>query len=127
MTMRNFAGLQVFLAEDEFHVLQLIESVLLDLGCKVTDTVSSLPAALSRAVETEAQIAVLDVNLHGQLVYPAARILRDRRIPILFSTGYGGGGLQADWKTESVIQKPFAIGRMEAALAELLSTRKESI
>lgn len=114
-----FAGLRVFVAEDEFHVLQLIEDMLLELGCVITESVSSVRAALDKAGETAAQVAVLDVNLRGKRVFPAAQILRDRGIPVVFSTGYGGDGIEADWKACPVIQKPFGIERLEAALARV--------
>ena len=30
-------GLRVFVAEDEFHILQLIEDMLVELGCTVAE------------------------------------------------------------------------------------------
>ncbi|MGH6681882.1 MAG: response regulator, partial [Bradyrhizobium sp.] len=113
------AGLRVFVAEDEFHVLQLVEDMLAELGCAICDSVSSVTAALDRAAATEAQIAVLDVNLRGKTIFPAAQILRDRGLAIVFSTGYGIDGLGAEWKTFPVIQKPFAIERLERVLIQL--------
>lgn len=125
MTMRNstsaLAGLRVFIAEDEFHVLWLIEDMLAELGCAIADSASSVGAALDKAATTEAQIAVLDVNLDGKAVFPVAQILRERGIPIVFSTGYGIDGIEAEWKTWPVIQKPFAIERLESVLTHLVS------
>ncbi len=80
------AGLRVFVAEDEFHILALIEDMLVELGCAVADSVSSVRAALDRAGTTDAQVAVLDVNLRGSPIFPAAQVLRERGIPIVFST-----------------------------------------
>jgi CheY-like chemotaxis protein len=117
--MRVLAGLRVFVAEDEFHVLQLIEDMLIDLGCTLCDSVSNLPAALERAAVTEAQVAVLDVNLRGKTVFPVAEILRSRGIPMVFSTGYGAEGIAPGWKSWPVIQKPFAIDGLEEALMQL--------
>ena len=113
------AGLRVFVAEDEFHVLQLIEDMLLELGCTVVDSVSGLHTALERAAVTQAEAAVLDVNLHGKTIFPVAQILRDRGIPIIFSTGYGRDGIDRQWKSYPVVQKPFAIEQLEATLTEL--------
>ena len=121
----SIAGLQVFVAEDEFHVLQLIEDMLLELGCVVVDSVSGLRSALEQAAITKAQAAVLDVNLHGKRIFPAAEILRERGIPIVFSTGYGGDGIEGQWKTCPVVQKPFAIEQLEAALKQLVASRTD--
>ncbi|HZP99850.1 MAG TPA: response regulator [Reyranella sp.] len=115
------AGLRVFLAEDEFHVLQLTEDMLLELGCVVTESVSRLRAALDMAAATQAQVAVLDVNLHGKKIFPVAQVLRERGIPIVFSTGYGEDGTVGEWKACPVAQKPFAIEQLRAALSQLLA------
>jgi CheY-like chemotaxis protein len=115
------AGVRVFVAEDEFHVLQLIENMLAELGCTVCDSVSSVTAALDRAAATEAQVAVLDVNLRGKTIFPVARLLLGRGIPVVFSTGYGVAGVEAEWKDCPVIQKPFPIERLEQALKRLMS------
>jgi CheY-like chemotaxis protein len=114
------AGLRVFVAEDEIYVLQMIEDMLADLGCAIADSVSSTPTALERAAVTKAQVALLDVNLRGQPIYPVAQILRGRGIPMLFASGYGAGGIEAEWKDCPVIQKPFAFEQLEAALTQLV-------
>lgn len=113
-------GLRVFIAEDEFHVLLLLEDMLAELGCAICDSVSSLRAALDRADATEAQIAVLDVNLRGKPVFAVAQILRNRGISMVFSTGYGADGIGPEWKSCPVIQKPFAIETLQAALVQVL-------
>lgn len=117
---RAAAGLRVFVAEDEFHVLQLMEDMLAELGCVITDSVSNMRDAVQRAAMTQAQVAVLDVNLRGKMIFPAAEILRSRGIPIVFSTGYGADGIEGEWKTCPVIQKPFAIDRLKGVLANIM-------
>ena len=115
------AGVRVFVAEDEFHVLQLMETMLAELGCTVCDSVATVTAALTRAAATEAEVAVLDVNLRGKAIFPVARLLLGRGIPVVFSTGYGVAGIEAEWKNCPVIQKPFPIERLEEALKRLMS------
>lgn len=122
-TTTPVAGLRVFVAEDEFHVLELIEHMLDALGCVVVDSASTAEAALERAGVTDAEVAVLDVNLRGQSIFPTAELLKERGIPILFSTGYGSAGIEFAWKASPVIQKPFATEQLEAALRHLLRAR----
>jgi CheY-like chemotaxis protein len=113
------AGLRVFVAEDDFHVLQLLEDMLSELGCTVVDSVSNVGAALQRAAVTAAQVAVLDVNLRGQAIFPVAQALRQRGIPVVFSTGYGAEGVGPEWKSCPVVQKPYALERLGAVLAQV--------
>jgi CheY-like chemotaxis protein len=121
------AGLRVFVAEDEFHVLQLIQDMLLDLGCAVSDSVSNMRSALERAASTQAQVALLDVDLRGQAIFPVAQVLRDREIPLLFSTGYGSAGIDAAWRDHPFIQKPFSIEELEAALIQLVPNLRRTV
>ncbi len=64
----KIAGLRVFLAEDDFHVLQLIEDMLVELGCIVVNSSSNVSAAIRAAETTEAQVAMLDINLAGKSI-----------------------------------------------------------
>jgi FixJ family two-component response regulator len=41
--------------------------------------------------ESKITLAVLDVNMNGELVFPVAEALRQRKIPFVFVTGYGDG------------------------------------
>lgn len=116
-------GLRVFAVEDEFHVLLLLEDMLSSLGCDVAATASTLTTALQIATKCEVDVAVLDVNLAGQRVFPVAQLLRTRKIPIVFCTGYGRSGMDAEWQSYEVLEKPYlmeqlaqAIGRARVAI-----------
>ncbi len=50
--------------------------------------VSRLSAALEIAGEARLDGAILDINLAGENSFPVARLLRKRRVPFLFLTGY---------------------------------------
>lgn len=107
----------MLVVEDEFAVLLLIEEMLTSLGCEITDTASDLPKALDRVAGVEVDAALLDINLAGDKVYPVAEVLRQRAIPIVFSTGYGLAGIAPEWADYPVIQKPFSRQDLAGALA----------
>ncbi|AZE83833.1 Response regulator receiver protein [Pseudomonas orientalis] len=106
--MTSFTGIRVLLVEDEGAIAMLIEEMLEDLGCTVVASVAHLAKALQVADVVEVDVAILDVNLAGERVFPAARILRSRNIPFLFSTGYGVSGLPEEFADCPVLHKPFA-------------------
>lgn len=106
--MTEFDGLRVLVVEDEATVSMLIEDMLEDLGCEVVASVGSLAEAREVAVSVEIDFAMLDVNVAGDLVFPVADILRERKIPFLFSTGYGVMGLPAKFSSCFVVAKPFS-------------------
>lgn len=88
-----------------------------------TDIVASV-ARLAEACEVARTVAldfaVLDVNLDGEMVFPAAHIIRERQIPFIFSTGYGATSPNKQSDDVPVISKPFAIGQLNRALQRLL-------
>lgn len=82
-------GLRVFVVEDEFAVLLLVEDMLVQLGCAVVASVSRIAPALEIARSGAFDAAVLDINVAGEAIYPVVEILASRNVPIAFSTGYG--------------------------------------
>ena len=69
-------GLKVLLVEDEGTVSMLIEEFLENLGCELAGSATRLDEAMEMARTVDADVAVVDVNLAGELSYPAAQYLR---------------------------------------------------
>jgi CheY-like chemotaxis protein len=119
----DLSGLRVLLAEDELHVMLLIEDFLKELGCEV-QVASTFEAALVAAASADVDAAVLDVNLHGRKSFPAAEALARRHIPIVFSTGYARQGQDEPWRDRPWLQKPFAVEQLGQALRRALAQRR---
>jgi len=119
----DLAGVRVLLAEDELHVQLLIEDFLLELGCAVT-AVSTIAEALHVAQSDDIDVAILDVNLHGQQSFAAAQALAERHIPFVFSTGYARQGFATAWKDRPWLQKPFVAEQLAQALRVALSASR---
>tara|TARA_R100001143_G_scaffold62349_1_gene65458 strand:+ start:529 stop:924 length:396 start_codon:yes stop_codon:yes gene_type:complete len=123
----SLTGIRVLVVEDEGMVAMLIEEMLEDLGCVVVDSVARLAKASSVARTIDVDLAMLDVNIAGQLVFPVAAILRDRNIPILFSTGYGVSGLQGEFALLPVLHKPFSQSALQEQITVALGITTSSL
>jgi len=110
------AGLRVLVVEDEGPVAMLVETMLEDLGCAVVLSAASIREALELVRRGGFDVALLDVNLAGEKVFPVADELRRLGVPFAFASGYGADGLRPDLKDVPIIQKPFQLGDLEAAL-----------
>ncbi|WP_434559759.1 response regulator [Pseudomonas sp. R1-6] len=119
--MNALNGIRVLVVEDEGAVAMLIEDMLEDFGCVVVASVAQLGKACDVARSIEVDLAMLDVNLAGQLVFPVAEILRDREIPFLFSSGYGRAALQGEFALRPVLQKPFSQEELKERIAVALA------
>ena len=80
---------RVLVIEDEALVAMLIEDMIHDSGGEMVGSACRLSDALALAQETQADVALLDINLGGALAYPVADVLRQRGVPIVFTSGYG--------------------------------------
>ncbi|NOJ46022.1 response regulator [Bradyrhizobium archetypum] len=118
--MPELHGLNALLVEDEGAVALLIEDMLVELGVNIVASVGRLRDACEVARTAALDFALLDVNLGGEMVFPAADILRERQIPFIFSTGYGGAGPTKQFDDVPVIGKPFAIRDLDLTLRTLL-------
>lgn len=112
----SLAGLRVLVVEDESMIAMLVEDFLEELGCVVVGSASRLEDALAKAHAPDVDIALLDVNLAGQVSYPVAETLRARGIPFVFATGYGSAALPAALQGAPVLPKPFTQSQLAEAL-----------
>ena len=120
-------GLKVFAVEDESLVAMQLEDMLYDFGCEVVGVAMRLNRALEMAAAlSEIQCAVLDVNIGGDKVYPVAERLRDRSVPIVFATGYGRVGVNAEWQFCPIVQKPYTAGELAAHIAAAMQGARAS-
>jgi CheY-like chemotaxis protein len=113
--------LRVLIVEDESIVAMMIEDFISDLGYELAGTAGRLDQALTLAQNSNADIALIDVNLNGQHTYPVAEALKARGVPFIFATGYGSAGLDEGWKHYPVLQKPFQVQELAAAIRQAIS------
>jgi CheY-like chemotaxis protein len=104
----DLQGLRVLVVEDEAAISLLLEDMLLDFGCEVVGPAARLAAALDAVQRERLDLAILDVNVAGEPIYPVAEALLERSVPFVFSTGYGSAGIKDAFRDRPVLQKPFA-------------------
>ena len=107
-TTGDLNGLRVLVVEDEAAISLLLEDMLLDFGCEVIGPAARLTAALEAVEREKLDLAILDVNVAGEPIYPVAEALTRRQVPFVFSTGYGSAGIKDTYRDRPVLQKTFA-------------------
>ena len=117
---RLLEGMSVLVVEDEAIISFLLEDMLLELGAQDVRIAANVGNALAMIDSKKPELAVLDVNLGGERVYPVAERLEGDGVPFVFTTGYGKSGLDPRWTVKTVVQKPFTVPIMDAALRALL-------
>ena len=118
---------RILVVEDEALVAMMLEDTLVELGFSVVGPCNTVSQALDAARNGGFDAALLDVNLGGQPVYPAADVLVARGVPFCFVTGYGQESVDSRFAAVSVLHKPVSrdvlrdvLGGSEAAEMPLM-------
>ncbi|AFL49823.1 DNA-binding response OmpR family regulator [Sinorhizobium fredii] len=98
---------RVFVVEDEFLVALQIEDDLIAAGYLVVGPFTSLSTSIAASRAERFDVATLDLNLRGELVYPLVDELLERRVPVLLLTGYAVSDLPERFRSLPRLTKPF--------------------
>ena len=115
----RLAGKRVLVVEDEAVIALLIEDLLAELGCIVVGPAVRVGEAVRIVCTDDAiDVAILDVNVAGEPVYPVASALAERGRPFVFATGYGESGLSRAFAGHTVLTKPYRRTDLHEALLQ---------
>lgn len=115
--------MRALVIEDEAAILMLIVDYLMEAGIEVLDTACRIDDAMHKAASLDFDVAILDVNLMGHQSYPVAALLKSRKIPFVFSTGYGRVGLPPELHDMALLSKPFTQEQFNTALHNVTAGR----
>jgi DNA-binding LytR/AlgR family response regulator len=87
---KNWRGIRVLIVEDEYFLAQDLAYHFQNLGAEVLGPAGTVLDALLLLNSADVEAAVLDINLRGERVYPVADVLRQKDVPFVFASGYGG-------------------------------------
>ena len=98
----------------------MLEDFLDTLGHKVAGSCDSIGDAMERVEQGGFDIAIIDVNLKGELIWPVADRLQDKGIPFVVATG---GHIEPPPERHAaapVLAKPYTLDSIEPVLAKAL-------
>ena len=125
--MQTLRSPRVLVVEDETLVSMLIEDMVFDCGGQVVGPASTFEQAIALALEEDLDLAILDVNMAGLVVYPVADILRHRGIPFIFVSGYDPSIVPARYQHERVLMKPFSYETFSGTFDTIVAERREAL
>jgi DNA-binding response OmpR family regulator len=121
MTGATLAGCRVLVVEDEVLVAMLLETALEDENCTIVGPCAALSEALEAARGETLDVALLDINLNGELVFPVAEVLAERGVPFLLLSGYGEVALPSNRRHWPICTKPFNLHDLMTVLSDLVA------
>jgi CheY-like chemotaxis protein len=116
--LRNY---RILVVEDEFLLADELQAELEDAGATVIGPVGTLGRALA-LIEAEQQIdgASLDASLGGEMVFPAADLLMQRGVAIVFTTGYDASIIPSRFSDVPRCEKPADLRKVVQAIVQAL-------
>jgi len=117
---KDLSQTDVLVVEDEAMISFLVEDMLRELGVREVWLASTVAGALDLLTTKRPHVAILDINLNGESAYAVAERLQESGIPFMFASGYGRSGVSEEWAGRPVVQKPFDLQGLSAALEQCL-------
>ncbi len=118
--MSGLDGLRVLIVEDEFLLAMSLEDDLRSAGCAPIGPFANLADATQATRREEFDLAILDVNLNGQVVYPLAEELLSRAKPFVLLTGYGAESLPHHFRSLPRLSKPYDLTNLVKEIGRAL-------
>lgn len=121
----DLAGLRVLIADDELLCAMVLEDEVQDMGGHVIGPVSRVAEIVATAKREKADIAILDINMQGQLSYDAAVELASSGVRVVFMSGYNEMmDCPEALKGAPLLTKPWTGDGLGEALAAVLRQKR---
>lgn len=119
---------RILVVEDEFMLADDLHTELDNAGAIVLGPVATLEKAIDLITrEEDIDAAILDVNLRGEMVYPAADLLVRRGTPFVFTTGYDASAIPARFEHAVRCEKPVNITKLAQAIGRVVGDRTSGV
>ncbi len=125
--MPSLKGLRVLIVEDEPIIAMCLGELIVDEGCVLVGTAETVAKALLMAKTEDFDVALLDLNLHGETVAPVASAVLERGGAIVFSTGALASEVPVAFKAWPVLCKPYQDEDVLVALATAVHARNTPV
>ena len=111
-------GRNILVVEDEPLIAMMLEDFLETLGYQVHASCDNLGDALQQCELGGFDLAILDVNLKGELIWPVASTLKARGVPFVIASGGHVEPPPASFADAPLLEKPYTIDRISPVLEQ---------
>jgi DNA-binding response OmpR family regulator len=115
----SLRGIRVLVVEDGWQVADALKLSLEQMGMVVAGPVATAKEAEGLATDRQPDLAVVDVNLKGEMAYALMDRLHDRGIRIVVISGYEDLP-RALRKFAAILHKPFTMSALRTTLQRVM-------
>jgi DNA-binding NtrC family response regulator len=115
----NQSSAGVLVVEDDWLLAHETRDALVKLGFNSVHLASDVASGREILKAHAPSLAILDVKLVGEEVFPLAEELRSRGVPFLFLTGCSPADIPGEWADYVVLPKPLYVPSLARALEKI--------
>ena len=115
----SLKGVRVLVVEDTWHVAKALKRSLEGMGLVVAGPAANTADAERLIAEELPDLAIVDVNLKGEMAYGLIDLLQERGVRVVIVSGYA---VLPDTtrKAAAILQKPFSGPELQATLHRVM-------
>jgi CheY-like chemotaxis protein len=122
MSEAGLQGRRVFVVEDDCVTAMDLSETLTEAGAQIVGPATTVEAALELlSSRPDVDIALLDVRLENESVFPIADELVKRDVPIVFTTGYEPQEIPERFQAARYCEKPVSLAVIARTLSDELT------
>jgi chemotaxis family two-component system sensor kinase Cph1 len=115
--------IRILVVEDENIVAMEISWLVEDAGYSVVGPEVSVDTTLQVLTRHRIDLALLDVNLDGETVFPVSEMLDAMGVPYIFITSRPASSLPARYQGRPLLAKPYSSTALLALVKQVLGKR----
>ena len=120
-----FRSRSILIVEDEPLISMMLEDFVQSLGHSVAAICETVGDALAAIEGNSFDMAILDVNLKGENVWPVAHALRNLDVPFVLASGGHVDPPPSEFARVPMIDKPYTIDRIKPAIEQAVAASPE--
>ncbi len=112
---------RVLIVEDDALAAEALQMSLEDAGYGTVPPADSVASALAAIQRLTIDVALLDIHLGGELVFPVADELASRGVPFVFVSSYRRSEIPPRHRDRPLVAKPYHDYELLNGLADVLA------
>ena len=118
--MPSRSDIRIMIVEDDVLIAMDLAGFLRDAGLDVVGPFSSVEVALQGMTDRRPHIAILDIDLNGQMSFPVADALAAEKVPFAWLSGSSPDILPDHHRHRPFLTKPSASHTIMRVMTDLL-------
>jgi len=116
---QRLAGLRALVIEDEYFVADDLKHILKRHGADHFKLSGSIEDAIRRVRENGFELALLDINIHGEMAFRLADEFKRRQVSFGFVSGYERSAIPDRFASTPLLTKPYSAAELVSYVQRL--------